>query len=104
MQIQTTMSVVDLEVRVFRYVRLWRKLADMADRLMNTGRGMYELNFVIQSVIVIQSFYGIVAFYIGQQQFISYNIYFPIAVWSIINLASLCEAAHSVTTQVGIQI
>jgi len=87
---------------VSRFVELWRKLSDMSSGLMVNGRGMYEFNFVVQSVIVVQSLYGIIALYIGRHQSIAhYNVYFPTATWSIINLVVLCEAAYSVTNQVS---
>lgn len=90
-----------IEPHVFgRYVELWRKLSDMTGRLIETGRGLYELNFFIQSIIVIQAFYGIAGLYIGQQQSTHFNIYYTTAIWSILNLIVICEAAYSVTTQV----
>lgn len=99
---------VATEVQVFRFLRLWQKLSDMTGGLTDTGRGLYEFNFIVQSVIVVQVFYGICALYLDLQKHQnwrqidqSYNIYFPTAAWSIVNLVVLCEAAHSVTDQVS---
>ncbi|KAL5243441.1 hypothetical protein ACI65C_010851 [Semiaphis heraclei] len=91
-----------VEARVSRFVELWRKLSDMSSGLMDTGRGQYEFNFAVQSVIVVQALYGIVALYIGRHHsIVHYNVYFPTAAWSILNLVVLCESAYSVTNQVG---
>ncbi|XP_003246204.4 uncharacterized protein LOC100568871 isoform X1 [Acyrthosiphon pisum] len=91
-----------VESRVSCFVDLWRKLSDMSGGLMDTGRGLYEFNFFVQSVIVVQALYGIVALYIGRHHsIIHYYVYFPTAAWSILNLVVLCEAAYSVTNQVG---
>lgn len=79
----------------------------MTGGLTDTGRGMYELNFAVQSVIVVQAVYGIVALYADRQQQSASQqhpdnvICFPTAAWSVVNLVVLCEAAYSVTTQVG---
>lgn len=94
-------SGVSVETHVSHFVELWRKLSDMSSGLINTSRGLYEFNFAVQSVIVVQALYGIAALYIGQHQsIVHYNVYFPTAAWSIINLVVLCEAAYSVTNQV----
>lgn len=91
-----------VEARVSCFVELWRKLSDMSSELMDTGRGLYEFNFVVQSVIVVQALYGIVALYIGEHHsIVHYYVYFPTTAWSILNLVVLCEAAYSVTNQVG---
>jgi len=91
-----------VEARVSRFVELWRKLSDMSSGLMDTGRGQYEFNFVVQSVIAVQALYGIVALYIGRHHsIVHYYVYFPTAAWSILNLFVLCEAAYSVTNQVS---
>lgn len=110
-QVQTTTVAISnsvigsrkgVEARVSRFVELWRKLSDMSSGLMDTGRGRYEFNFAVQSVIVVQALYGIVALYIGRHHSsVHYNVYFPTTVWSILNLVVLCEAAYSVTNQVG---
>lgn len=94
------------EIRVSDYVDLWQKLCDMTGSLIDTGRGQYEIIFIIQSVIVVQSFYGIAALYVDQQQSsFQYNIvHYPTAAWSILNLIVYCEAAYSVTTQVSITV
>ncbi|XP_025208148.1 uncharacterized protein LOC112603675 [Melanaphis sacchari] len=93
---------IGVETHVSHFVELWRKLSDMSSGLIDTGCGLYEFNFAVQSVIVVQALYGIVALYIGQHQsIVHYNVYFPTAAWSIINLVALCEAAYSVTNQVG---
>ncbi|KAF0759510.1 Gustatory receptor, partial [Aphis craccivora] len=93
-------SGVSVETHVSHFVELWRKLSDMSSGLINTSRGLYEFNFAVQSVIVVQALYGIAALYIGQHQsIVHYNVYFPTAAWSIINLVVLCEAAYSVTNQ-----
>ncbi|CAH1724521.1 uncharacterized protein LOC114120706 [Aphis gossypii] len=95
-------SGVSIETHVSHFVELWRKLSDMSSGLIDTSRGLYEFNFAVQSVIVVQALYGIAALYIGQHQsIVHYNVYFPTAAWSIINLVVLCEAAYSVTNQVG---
>jgi len=94
-------SGVSVETHVSRFVELWRKLSDMSSGLIDSSRGLYEFNFAVQSVIVVQALYGIAALYIGQHQsIVHYNVYFPTAAWSIINLVVLCEAAYSVTNQV----
>ncbi|XP_026812596.1 uncharacterized protein LOC113553459 [Rhopalosiphum maidis] len=93
---------IDVKTHVSHFVELWRKLSDMSSGLIDTGCGLYELNFAVQSVIVVQALYGIAALYIGQHQsVVHYNVYFPTAAWSIINVVVLCEAAYSVTNQVG---
>lgn len=91
-----------VEARVSRFVELWRKLSDMSSGLMDTGRGLYEFNFAVQSVVVVQALYGIVALYVGRHySIVHYYVYFPTTAWSILNLVALCEAAYSVTNQVG---